>query len=360
MPASETIIFIEESNIIPLMAIERQFVSDSGFEAMTKVYFAHKNSSEPPRLRRYSRIKKPNLVENDPIGQISVNYDGTLSEKLEWSQDILVALTRRSDLRSNVKISSSGELDGNSDYVSLGHVAAWKRLGNSLELFRRRLKTSSNSSVDTNERMSAVEITLKDQQISKTVREKNNGVFDNGQYVQELNSIVRGDLQRSLNWEKLNQIKQGTGLVTFAVAGTATFIIIEASAAYICIQALKDFSPVIGHFVSDVQILARNITGKGVVNEVESSDYIMMKMALGFAKGLFGMGIATLGFNAASGALHGVRERMNGRNSRYMSSLKDLNPLKHVSDLVKGSVYLSRNGKNLVELKEQDKINIAQ
>ena len=190
------------------MAIERQFVSDAGFEATAQVYFARKSSSEPPRPRKYSRIRKPNLLENDPIGQISVNYDGTLSEKLEWSQDILVALARRADLRSNVKISSSGELDGNSDYVSLGHVAAWKRLGNSLELFRRRLKTEGNSSIDTNERMSAVEITLKDQQISKTVREKNNGVFDNGQYVQELNSIVRGDLQRSLNWEKLNQIKQ--------------------------------------------------------------------------------------------------------------------------------------------------------
>lgn len=306
-----------------------------------------RQNPEERRPKSYRRVEKPNSEppydseqnsNRQPIGCVVVLYDGTLSEKLDWDRDKLDGFAAAADLRSIVRVTSSTEQGGSSEYSSLGEVAIWKRFGNPLDLFRRRTKESKTSFVGINDKSGEVEICIKDQELSRELRDKNQGALNEIKYVNALAHEIGIGIQASLNWEKLQQVRESVKFLGIPALGIG----VALSGLYIGIrlnfEGLSDMVFFVGRLSKEI-IAPDN---KDLLHGMTARIGLDLAKCLAGSATLRGSGII----------LRNMRSKTP--DGKYIKSFRDFNTAKHIKDWIKGSFYLRTTGRQMVTLKENE------
>jgi hypothetical protein len=250
--------------------------------------------------------------------QITVLYDGILASKMVWDEDRMAKICRAADIRTQIIIRRGQGMPGR-EYSDVGDVLAMKRIGNAKDLFRKDRYIDEAADISFNSNASRAELRIHDQVLAHKVRDRQ-GQFDDQTFVDDLNSVVNIGLQTVVSQEKLLQTKCSTAIVGITTLGVAPSV------------------PAFLLFRSSVQEIIPMFQGSVIPH-------------LWAMKVMAGTTFAYIVAVTVAVMPPSVKELMRIPQP-YITSNRDLNPLKHVKDLAVGRATLFTVGRKLVSLSE--------
>lgn len=144
-------------------------------------------------------------MSESTIGKIIPAYQGDLTNKLIWDQDKLNTLSKRADLRTTITI-KEGEAEEGRTYESLGETLIWKKFGNPMDLFRRRVGHTNAVEVSADLPRPTADVTLNYRVIMDEVRNTNNGKFDENLFTRSIDKYSRQAIGNVIGREKFNMV----------------------------------------------------------------------------------------------------------------------------------------------------------
>jgi hypothetical protein len=275
------------------------------------------NTSEQPQRKR---------------GNIIVSYDGVLAEELLWDARKLARITNRFNLKTEVTIKNSSETS-ETDYSNLGEVAVLKKIVDVNGNFGSQREVG-HYRINQQEAAGRATIFIKDQEIRQEIMDKNDNVWNPNKFVNAVNKAALQGVSDIVTWEKVKQLREGLlystqNIVYYAVLGVV---------GYIGAKLVYD------GFLDAVKIIA------GEENELKGLvEYF--KIVIG---SLLLMTIArpVLDETFSIAAEHMPNKIRPEAEDPYIAGLSDFNPLKHMYDLTKGSIYSEIAARKIVRLQK--------
>lgn len=259
------------------------------------------------------------MKQEREYGVVRVNYDGILSDRLNWQVANLAEFSNRSDLRTDVTIKCGSERPEIS-YTNVGEILAWKRFANPLDFLKPASKTRE-STVRASLDYGQGEIYVNDQVIADEVS-RALGRFDEEVFTNRLSHAVRDGLQGILNFEKKEMF---LGSILFGSLDAMNFT-----------------------FKAGLGVTGILLAGDSLAHFRDSGDIPLLAF----------IGESLLMYISASAISHDIQWiRATGRPefppvlpSRYGLTLMDDFPLKPINDWVKGSLYIKSSAGSFVNL----------
>lgn len=267
---------------------------------------------------------------------ITPEYNGNLSQNMEWQFDTLRSFVNAADLRTDVHI-RKGNKGSDSNYVNLGQVLAYKHVGDPLDLTRSPKKPSLSETI-TNIDTGQAAIYVNDELLTNAVIEEGKGTFDGRLFVEKFNSLVIDGLNNVLRTEKGH------------MATMSTLQLIARAPGFVLPGTL-------GYFIAR-DMITNNLTDifiQGVCNAFSNTiglpqrncDFSMASLPLqAFFKVAEGITLFNL-WQPFSKALSRAKARVHDivdEDDPYFNSVVDRYiPLKHFINLQQGYSHLQRH-----------------
>jgi hypothetical protein len=166
-----------------------------------------KSKEEDPEPEPNPEPVEPQPPRSSPI---SVNYTGTLSQKLVWDEAMIAQVAENADLRTRVLITSSSRQSEKNNTENLGEVLIYKKMVDLKDLFIR-VRRKQEFEVTIDEKRARATVTIFDKCISERVRQSQQGRMDEAAFAEALNQSVNQALQSVISWEKMHQAKVSAG-----------------------------------------------------------------------------------------------------------------------------------------------------
>ncbi|MCJ7739880.1 hypothetical protein MUP32_01005 [Candidatus Microgenomates bacterium] len=265
-------------------------VEDAPEEAQTS---ERKSRGARPARKSASSVKPPAPISPlTPEPQIKIVYRGRYADKMTWDQEVLGKLVKKGDLRSKIIIADCPEKQ--------------RQPGETVLL-----------AFDPEKGVATVYIDDKEVQEKASRGESQANAAD---FVAQLNNDLEKGLETVMFIEKLHQLKEDLRLAATAIiypaipAASAWASYTAFDGLYYLLQnaasGFESFNPIIGTFIG----------------------------LAGLGTGAFaGWSVAKIG-----SVLKELKKRASD-NPPYFTSWKDLNPLKHLKDLIEGRKIIKSN-----------------
>lgn len=290
-------------------------VSDKDFREAGLRHFGKLNSEELEENRPNEQFIKTREIPTPPLNcPVSIDYDGIMSQRMVWSKERLQGFAKTSDLRSHVTI-LRGSDDPPTEYESQGEILVWKRPFDILGASRKRSHLSNPGEVTISFGAAEAEIYIHDRILEEQVRKEDRGQFNEYLFIEKINRLVRQGLKKILAKEKSYQLVEvcGSEAIIVLINGIPTFI----SASSFTLAVTDTFK----NYLVDLGLIL-----------------------VGGAMGAYEVGLA----RSTVDKISLLKEKIQTTGYEYVRSLKDLIPLKHVSDFLAGNIYLATKGRNIV------------
>lgn len=131
---------------------------------------------------------------------ITVNYEGVLSDRLNWNKGVLRVFEDRSHLRTRIAI-VSGTLNDRNQTVQMGDTLALRKSTDASVLFDAHSQPSRLLDVTTNFQSGQAVIAIDDQGIADEIMKKSR-TFNQGEFADKMDALTKEGLKTVLGKEK--------------------------------------------------------------------------------------------------------------------------------------------------------------